>query len=113
MGKGATDVMAVPVITSLFATFLAFRCNTARDHVALVRDGPLPNVLGKINAKHHSPVYASAAQLAVMIAFEFQSAVQRGRLRWQARASSDLFPPDWRYISGATRATLRGARLRG
>ncbi|NMN99958.1 APC family permease [Gordonia sp. TBRC 11910] len=69
LGKAVTDMMAILVVTSLFAAFLAFHCNTARYHVALARDGLLPRFLARINSRHHSPVAASAAQLVVVIVF--------------------------------------------
>lgn len=69
LGQGATDAMAVLVVTSLFAAFLAFHCNTARYHVALAREGLLPACLAKIDPRHNSPVIASAAQLALVIVF--------------------------------------------
>ena len=42
VGGFTTDAMQILVVTSLFAAFLAFHCNTARYHLALSRDGLLP-----------------------------------------------------------------------
>jgi len=66
VGQSATDIMGILVMTSLFAAFLAFHCNTARYHVALARDGLLPRAVSRIHPKHGSPVAASALQLAVV-----------------------------------------------
>ena len=46
LGQGFTDIMGILVMTSLFAAFLAFHCNTARYHLALARDGLLPRSTG-------------------------------------------------------------------
>ncbi len=66
VGSAATDVMEILVVTSLFAAFLAFHCNTARYHLALARDGLLPRSLARLHPKHGSPVNASAAQLGLL-----------------------------------------------
>ncbi len=66
LGEGFADVMEVLVMTSLFAAFLAFHCNTARYHVALARDGLLPRSLARIHPRHGSPVAAGAWQLGVV-----------------------------------------------
>jgi amino acid transporter len=66
LGSGYTDIMGILVVTSLFAAFLAFHCNTARYHVALARDGLLPSSLATIHQRHGSPVTASASQLGVV-----------------------------------------------
>ena len=42
VGGFTIDAMQILVVTSLFAAFLAFHCNTARYHFALARDGLLP-----------------------------------------------------------------------
>ncbi|MEU1229585.1 APC family permease [Streptomyces sp. NPDC005828] len=55
LGKSFTDVMGILVVTSLFAAFLAFHCNTARYQVALARDGLLPRSMARIHPKHSSP----------------------------------------------------------
>lgn len=66
VGHWATDVMQVLVVTSLFAAFLAFHCNTARYHFALARDGLLPRKLEHTHPKWGSPIIASAAQLTIV-----------------------------------------------
>ncbi|WP_245805174.1 APC family permease [Amycolatopsis australiensis] len=66
LGKGYADVMGILVVTSLFAAFLAFHCNTARYEVALARDGLLPRRLAGLHPKHGSPVAASATQLILL-----------------------------------------------
>ncbi|WP_435220526.1 APC family permease [Streptomyces sp. Tue6028] len=58
--------MAVLVVTSLFASFLAFHCNTARYHYALARDGLLPRFLMGTHPRHGSPVAAGSVQLALV-----------------------------------------------
>ncbi len=63
---GMTEIMEVLVITSLFASFLAFHCNTARYHYALARDGLLPSALTYTHPRWGSPVAASAVQLALV-----------------------------------------------
>ncbi|ATY11270.1 APC family permease [Amycolatopsis sp. AA4] len=68
MGPAYTDVMAILVVTSLFAAFLAFHANTARYHVALARDGLLPRLFARTHRRYGSPVAASALQLAVVAA---------------------------------------------
>ncbi len=68
VGQGFTDIMGILVMTSLFAAFLAFHCNTARYHLALARDGLLPRSLARTHPKHGSPVVASAVQLGLLVA---------------------------------------------
>lgn len=66
LGQGYTDVIGILVMTSLFAAFLAFHCNTARYQVALARDGLLPRSLAHVHPRHGSPVVASAWQLGLV-----------------------------------------------
>jgi amino acid transporter len=66
VGGFTNDAMQLLVITSLFAAFLAFHCNTARYHYALARDGLLPKALSHTHPKYGSPIIASAVQLAVV-----------------------------------------------
>jgi amino acid transporter len=66
LGAVATDAMQFLVVSSLFAAFLAFHCNTARYHFALARDGLLPTSLSRTHREYGSPVVASAAQLGVV-----------------------------------------------
>ncbi|WP_433560445.1 APC family permease [Nocardia sp. CA-151230] len=68
LGTAFTDLLQILVMTSLFAAFLAFHCNTARYHVALARDGLLPNSLARLHPTHGSPVRASAFQLTLLAA---------------------------------------------
>ncbi|MEU1601057.1 APC family permease [Streptomyces sp. NPDC005708] len=71
LGSAATDIMQVLVVTSLFAAFLAFHCNTARYHLALSRDGLLPRAMARIHPEHRSPVVASAVQLGLVAVVTF------------------------------------------
>ena len=66
VGAFATDAMRILVVTSLFAAFLAFHCNTARYHYALARDGLLPRALSRTHPKYGSPVAASPLQLGLV-----------------------------------------------
>ena len=66
VGGFTTDAMQLLVVTSLFAAFLAFHCNTARYHYALARDGLLPRALSRTHPKYGSPIVASAVQLAIV-----------------------------------------------
>ena len=66
LGTGMSDLMAILVVTSLFAAFLAFHCNTARYHYALARAGLLPLGLTHTHPRYGSPVAASALQLALV-----------------------------------------------
>ncbi len=68
VGGFTTDAMQILVVTSLFAAFLAFCCNTARYHLALSRDGLLPRAMSRTHPKYGSPVVASAAQLGLLAA---------------------------------------------
>ena len=66
VGGFTTNAMEILVVTSLFAAFLAFHCNTARYHLALSRDGLLPRAMSRTHPKYGSPVVASAAQLGLL-----------------------------------------------
>ena len=66
VGGFTTDAMQILVVTSIFAAFLAFHCNTARYHYALARDGLLPSALSRTHRKYGSPIVASAVQLALV-----------------------------------------------
>ena len=68
VGGFTTDTMQILVVTSLFAAFLAFHCNTARYHLALSRDGLLPRALSRTHPRYGSPVMASAAQFGLLAA---------------------------------------------
>jgi amino acid transporter len=65
VGGFTVDAMQILVVTSLFASYLAFTCNTARYHYALGRDGLLPRVMAHTHAKYGSPIVASGVQLAL------------------------------------------------
>lgn len=65
VGGFTNDAMQILVVTSLFAAFLAFHCNTARYHYALARDGLLPRAFARTHPRYGSPVAASAAQLGL------------------------------------------------
>ena len=65
VGGFTSDAMQILVVTSLFASFLAFHCNTARYHYALARDGLLPRALSHTHPKYGSPIVAGAIQLAI------------------------------------------------
>ncbi|WP_078908205.1 APC family permease [Streptomyces vietnamensis] len=67
LGQGYTEIMGILVMTSLFAAFLAFHFSTSRYHVALARDGLLPQSMARIHPKHGSPVTASAWQLGLLV----------------------------------------------
>ncbi len=63
VGGFTTDAMELLVVTSLFAAFLAFHCNTARYHYALARDGLLPRALSRTHpstAPRSSPAPCSS-----------------------------------------------------
>jgi amino acid transporter len=66
VGGFTTDAMQILVVTSLFAAFLAFHCNSARYHYALARDGLLPRALARTHPVHGSPVVAGAVQLTIV-----------------------------------------------
>jgi amino acid transporter len=57
--------MQILVVTSLFASYLAFSCSTARYHYALARDGLLPRAMSHTHPKYGSPIVASGVQLAL------------------------------------------------
>jgi amino acid transporter len=63
VGRFAMDAMQVLVVTSLFATFLAFHANTSRYHFALGRDGLLPRKMAWTHPKHDSRSGGSIPQL--------------------------------------------------
>ena len=65
VGGFTVDAMQILVVTSLFASYLAFHCSTARYHYALGRDGLLPRVMSHTHAKYGSPIVASAVQLGL------------------------------------------------
>lgn len=66
VSSGMTDAMEILVVTSLFAAFLAFHCNTSRYHYALARDGLLPGLFTRTHRRWGSPVAASALQLTLV-----------------------------------------------
>jgi amino acid transporter len=86
VGRFATDVMQVLVVTSLFAAFLAFHANTSRYHFALARDGVLPRQLALTHPKYGSPLGGSIVQLALtaIVTIAFALAHQDPYLRMSA-----------------------------
>ena len=64
VGHSATVVMEILLITSAFASTLAFHNTTSRYVFTLSREGLLPPVLSRVHGKHASPYLASGAQAA-------------------------------------------------
>jgi amino acid transporter len=60
VGAWSTEIMGVLVVTSYFATVLAFHNTIARYMYSLGRGGVLPRQLGVTHEKHRSPYVASA-----------------------------------------------------
>lgn len=71
VGHGATIVMEILLITSTFASSLAFHNTASRYLFTLGREGLLPEYLGRIHKTHRSPALAcvtlSAAALVVVV----------------------------------------------
>ncbi|HWL86073.1 MAG TPA: APC family permease, partial [Polyangiaceae bacterium] len=65
VGEPAVAILALLLITSLFAALLATHGATARYFFALGREGLLPRALGRTHPKWRSPHIASGAQIAV------------------------------------------------
>ncbi len=61
-GQSVADILALLLLTSLFATTLACHNATNRVVFALAREGVLPRVLGRVHGRHHSPHVASRFQ---------------------------------------------------
>ncbi|MFD9661536.1 APC family permease [Rhodococcus sp. NPDC059968] len=62
LGGPAADVMAIMLVTSLFAALLAFHNAISRYVFALARKGAAPRALSRTHAKHGSPHIGSVAQ---------------------------------------------------
>ncbi|WP_405166801.1 APC family permease [Nocardia sp. NBC_01499] len=62
LGESAADLMAILLVTSLFAALLAFHNAISRYGYALARDGVGHPALGHIHLRHGSPHKASLAQ---------------------------------------------------
>lgn len=67
VGHSATVVMEVLLITSAFASTLAFHNTASRYMFTLSREGLLPPALSKVHNRHHSPYLASATQSAAAL----------------------------------------------
>jgi amino acid transporter len=62
IGGTLRDIMQVLLITSLFACVLSFHNVIARYQFVLARKGLLPERLGRVHPKQHSPAVSSIAQ---------------------------------------------------
>lgn len=62
LGGPAADVMAIMLVTSLFAALLAFHNAISRYVFALARKGAAPRALSRTHTKHGSPHIGSVAQ---------------------------------------------------
>lgn len=71
LGRAASEVLGVLVVTSSFAAVLAFHNAAARYFYALGRDGYLPSVLARTHPRYGSPYAAGLLQVAVLAAFVF------------------------------------------
>lgn len=67
VGQAATDVMALLVVTSLFAALLATHNATSRYFFALGRERLLPAVLGRTHPTLKAPYVASGLQVAILV----------------------------------------------
>jgi amino acid transporter len=67
VGGWLADVMEYLVITSIFATVLAFHNAICRYLYALGREGLLPRALGRTHDAHESPHVASVVQTAIAV----------------------------------------------
>ncbi|WP_370062488.1 APC family permease [Streptacidiphilus sp. MAP5-3] len=76
VGPWAADVMHVLIVTSLFASLLAFHNATNRYALAMAEEGVLPRQLGRIHVRHRSPWVAGVAQtvLGVVVVVAFAAA---------------------------------------
>jgi amino acid transporter len=68
VAKPAADIANILLTTSTFAATLAITNILARYLFAFAQDGVAPSALARVNAKHGSPVVASAAAAAVNFA---------------------------------------------
>ena len=67
VGHSATVVMEILLITSAFASTLAFHNTTSRYVFTLSREGLLPPALSRVHGRHASPHLASGAQAAASL----------------------------------------------
>ena len=65
VGSGAVTVMEVLLVTSAFASTLAFHNTASRYMFTLSRERMLPTALAKVHPKHHSPFAASGLQVTL------------------------------------------------
>ncbi|MEU5978759.1 APC family permease [Streptomyces sp. NPDC047315] len=65
VGGWAADLMHVFIVTSIFASLLAFHNAINRYALALSEEGVLPKVLGRVHPRHRSPYVAGIAQSAL------------------------------------------------
>ncbi|MEV8092824.1 APC family permease [Kitasatospora sp. NPDC085879] len=73
VGSWAADAMHVLIVTSVFASLLAFHNAITRYGHALAHEGVLPAALGRVHPRHRSPYLAGAAQsvLALVVVAGF------------------------------------------
>lgn len=67
VGHNAVLVMEVLLVTSAFASTLAFHNTASRYMFTLSREKMLPSFLSKVHPKHHSPFAASGFQSALAV----------------------------------------------
>ncbi len=67
VGHGAVVMMEILLVTSAFASTLAFHNTASRYLFTLARESMLPRVLARVHPAHHSPYVASAAQAAIAL----------------------------------------------
>lgn len=67
VGHSATVIMEILLVTSAFASTLAFHNTASRYMFTLSREGLLPTALSKVHTRHLSPYLASAAQSAAAL----------------------------------------------
>ncbi|WP_448616488.1 APC family permease [Modestobacter sp. URMC 112] len=72
-GSAAQQVLAVLLVTSVFASVLSSHNPIARYVFSLGRDGAFPSVLGRSHRRHGSPAHASlvTSVVAVLVALPF------------------------------------------
>ncbi|ADB50978.1 APC family permease [Conexibacter woesei] len=66
VGKGASDVMHILIVTSTVASTLAYHNAASRYFFVLGREGVLPRALGRARPKNGAPGVASITQVAMM-----------------------------------------------
>jgi amino acid transporter len=65
VGAGAATMMELLLVTSAFASTLAFHNTASRYLFTLSREEMLPSALSQVHPRHHSPYVASGTQAAV------------------------------------------------